>query len=88
MLKSGLCDYSDAYILVSGIISLEYTSAAVAAANNTNTKVILKNWAPFTYCISETNNTQVDNAENIDIVMPMYNLIEYNDIYLKTSGSL
>ena len=50
--------------------------------------VTFKNCAPFTNCISETNNTQVDNAKDIDIVMPMYNLIEYSDNYAKTSGSL
>ena len=47
-----------------------------------------KNCAPFTNCISEINNTQVDNAKDIDIVMPMYNLIEYSDNFAKTSGSL
>ena len=47
-----------------------------------------KNCAPFINCISEINNTQVDNAKDIDIVMPMYNLIEYSDNYAKTSGSL
>ena len=51
-------------------------------------KVIFKNWAPFTSCISKINNTQTDNAEYIDIVMPMYNLIEYSDNYSKISGSL
>ena len=51
-------------------------------------KVIFKNCAPFTDCISKINNTQVDNAKDIDIVMPMYNLIEYSDNYSKTSGSL
>ena len=88
MLKSSLCDYSDAYILVKGTITVDDTSAAGAAANNTNKKVIFKNCAPFTNCISEINNTQVDNAKYIDIVMPMYNLIEYSDNYSKTSGSL
>ena len=91
MLKSSLCDYSDAYILVKGTITVNNTAAAAAAAaaaNNTNKKVIFKNCAPFTNCISETNNTQVDNAKDIDIVMPMYNLIEYSDNYAKTSGSL
>ena len=51
-------------------------------------KVILNNCAPFTNCISEINHTQVDNAKDIDIVMPMYNLIEYSDNYSKTSGGL
>ena len=76
MLKSSLCDYSDAYILVKGTITVNDTAAADANANNTNKKVIFKNFAPFTNCISEINNTQVDNAKDIDIVMPIYNLIE------------
>ena len=88
MLKSSLCDYSDAYILVKGTISVNNTAAAAAAANNTNKKVICKNCAPFTNCISEINNTQIDNAKDIDTVMPMYNLIEYSDNYAKTTGSL
>ena len=88
MLKSSLCDYSDAYILVKGTITVNNTAAAGAAANNTNKKVIFKNCAPFTNCISEINNTQIDNAKDIDIVMPMYNLIEYSDNYAKTTGSL
>ena len=88
MLKSSLCDYSDVYILVKGTITVAGTSAAGAVANNTNKKVIFKNCAPFTNCISEINNTQVDNAKDIDIVMPMYNLIEYSNNYSKTSGSL
>ena len=88
MLKSNLCDYSDAYILVKGTISVNNTAAQGAAANNTNKKVIFKNCAPFTNCISEINNTHIDNAKDIDIVMPMYNLIEYSDNYAKTTGSL
>ena len=88
MLRSSLCDYSDAYILVKGNITVNNTAADGAAANNTNKKVIFKNCAPFTNCISKINNTQIDNAEYIDIVMPMYNLIEYSDNYSKTSGGL
>ena len=88
MLKSSLCDYSDAYILVKGTINVNNTAAQGAAANNTNKKVIFKNCAPFTNCISEINNMQIDNAKDIDIVMPMYNLIEYSDNYAKTTGSL
>ena len=88
MLKSSLCDYSDAYILVNGTISANNTAAVGADANNTNRKVIFKNCAPFTNCISEINNTQIGNAKDIDIVMPMYNLIEYSDNYAKTTGSL
>ena len=88
MLKSSLCDYSDAYILVKGTITVNNTAAKGAAANNTNKKVIFKNCAPFNNCISEINNTQIDNAKDIDIVMPMYNLIEYSDNYAKKAGSL
>ena len=85
MLRSSLCDYSDAYILVKGNISVNNTAASGADANNTNKKVIFKNCAPFTDCITKRNNTQVDIAKDIDIVMPMYNLIDY---YSKISGSL
>ena len=88
MLKSSLYDYSDAYILVKGTISVNNTAAQGANVNNNNKKVIFKNCAPFTNCISEINNTQIDNAKNIDIVMPMYNLIEYSDNYANTTGSL
>ena len=72
MLKSSLCDYNDAYILVQGTIIVNNTAAADADANNTNKNVIFKNCALFTNCISEINNTQADNAKDIDIVMPMY----------------
>ena len=94
MLKSTLCDYSDAYIFVKGTITVNNIAATAAAAalaaaaNNTNKKVIFKNYSPFTISISEINNTQVDNAKDIDIVMPMYNLIEYSDNYSKTCGRL
>ena len=88
MSKSSLCDYSDAYILVKGTISVKNTAAQGAAANNNNKKVIFINCAPFTNCISEINNTEIDNAKYTDIVMPMYNLIEYRDNYAKTTGSL
>ena len=88
MLRSSLCDYSDAYILAKGNITVNNTAADGAAANNTNKKVIFKNCAPFTNCISKINNTQIDNAEYIDIVMPMYNIIEYSDNYSKTSERL
>ena len=88
MLRSSLCDYSDAYILVKGNIAVNNTAAAGAAANNTNKKVIFKNCAPFANCISKINNTDVDNAKYVDIVTPMYNLIEYSNNYSKTSGSL
>ena len=88
MLRSSLCDYSDAYILVKGNITVNNTAGSGAAANNTNKKTIFKNCAPFTSCISKINNKDTDNAEYIDVVMPMYNLIEYSNNYSKTSGSL
>ena len=90
MLKSSLCDYSDAYILVKGTITIHERGADVAArqADERNKGVSFKNCAPFINCISEINNTQIDNAKNIDIVMPMYNLIEYSHNYAKISGSL
>ena len=76
MLRSSLCDYSDAYILVKGNITVNNTAAdGAAAANNTNKKVIFKNCAPFTDCTSKINNTQVDDGKDIDIVMPIYNLL-------------
>ena len=90
MLKSSLCDYSDAYILVKGTITITGAGADAAArqADERDKGVAFRNFAPFTNCISEINNTQVDNAKDIDIVMPMYNLIEYSDNYAKTTGSL
>ena len=88
MLKSSLFGYSDACFLVKGTITVNNTAAVDADANNTNKKVIFKNFAPFTNCTSEINNTQVDNAKDIDIVMPMYNVIEYSDNYSKTSGKI
>ena len=88
MLRTNLCDFSDAYILVKGNITVNNTAAADANANKINKKALLKNCAPFTNCINKINNTQIDNAEYIDIIMPMRNLIEYSDNYSKISGSL
>ena len=87
MLRSSLCDYSDAYIFIKWNITLNNTASDGDAANNTNKKVIFKNCAPFTNCINKINSLEVDNGQYIDIVMPMYNLIEYSDNYSKTSGS-
>ena len=87
MLKC-LWDYGDAYILVKGTITVNNTAGADADANNTNKKVIFKNCAPFTNCISEINNTQVDNAKGIDVIMPLYHLLGYSPAHEKTSGSL
>ena len=90
MLKSSLYDYSDAYILVKGTITVNGRGADAEArqADERDKGVAFKNCAPFINCISEINNTQIDNAKDIDIVMPMYNLIEYSDNYAKTLGSL
>ena len=88
MLRSTLCDYSNAYILVKGTLTVNNTSADGAAANNTTKKVIFKNCAPFTSCINKTNNEQIENAQYIDIVLPMYNLIEYRENYSKKFGNL
>ena len=84
MLRSSLYDYRDAYIPITGNTSVNNTAGDKAKANNTNKKVIFKNCAPFTNCISKINNTQVDNAKDINIVMPMYNVKEYSDNYSKT----
>ena len=84
--RSDLFAYGDTYTL------FKRTKTAAketdAAANNDNKKVIFKNCAPFTTCISRINNSQDDNAQTIDVVMPMYNLIEYNGNCWKTSGTL
>ena len=90
MLRSNLCDYADSYILVKGTITITGAGddAAARRADERNKGVTFKNCAPFTKCISRINNTDIDNAQDIDIVMPMYNLTEYSDNYSKTSGSL
>ena len=81
VLKPNLCDYAEAYILVDGTIR---------AANNVNNnnRLALKNCAPFTKCNLEINDKHVDTAENLDIVMSMYNLIEYSDNYQDSSATL
>ena len=76
MLKSSLCDYSDACILVSGTITV---AELAPGRENNNIQAVFKNYSPFTICISEINKTQIDNAIEIDVVMPMYNLIEYSN---------
>ena len=86
MLRSNLCDYADAYILLNG--TGDGDDDAAKRTDKRDKGVIFKNCAPFTKCISRINNTEIDNAKDIDIVMPMYNLIEYSDNYSKTSGSL
>ena len=90
VLRSSLCDYSDAYILVKGKITITGAGddAAARQADERDKGVAFKNCAQFTNCISEINNTQIDNAKDIDTVMSMYNLIEHGDDYAKISGSL
>ena len=90
MLRSNLCDYADSYILVKGAITITGVGddAAARRADERNEGVTFKTCAPFTKCISRINNTDKDNAHDIDIVVPIYNLIEYSDNYSKTSGSL
>ena len=84
MLRSDLCDDSDAYIAVKGTVTAESNNAA----KTRNKKLIFKSNAPFRSCISKINNTFIGNAEDLDIAMPMYNLLEYSDNYSITSGSL
>ena len=78
MLRSNLCDFSDTYIVVKGIIT-------VTDPNNYahDKQLGFKNNAPFVSCISKINNTLIDNAEDLDVVMPMYNLLEYSKNYSK-----
>ena len=87
-LRSNLCDYSDAYIHVKETIEVTKKAAKGAAPNNRIKKVTFKNCTPFVNCISRINNTQTDDAHDIDVVMPMYNLIEYSKNYSKTSENV
>ena len=89
-LESSLCDYSDAYILVTGNIAVKRRNATDTAdiALGATTQVAFKNCAPFGKCSTEIDGTFVDEANFINITMPMYNLIEYSDNYSDTSGSL
>ena len=79
MLRSDLCDFSDAYIVVKGDITLEGDNDA----NKRNKNLAFKNNAPFINCISKINGIKIDNAEDLDVVMPMYNLLEYIKNYKK-----
>ena len=80
VIKSDLCDYSDTYILVTGNITV--------TGGDANTRVAFKNCALFMKSITHINDEHVDNADNLDIIMPMYNLIEYSDNYSDASRSL
>ena len=90
MLKFSLCDYSDTYILVKGKITItgEGDTAALRQADERDKGVAFKNCAPIIACKSDINNVEIDHCQNIDIIMTMYNLIEYSDNYAKASGSL
>ena len=90
MLRSNLCDYADAYILVKRNITITGAGDDDTAKrlDERNKGVIFKNCAPLTKCISRINNADIDNAQDINIVMPMYNVIECIDNYSKTSGNL
>ena len=107
MLRSDLCSYCDACIVVKGNIIVDKknftaddfevpnnTAANVTATNTANDnvfgekKLVFKNNAPFINCISKINGVKSDNAEDLDVVMPMYNLLEYSKNYRKTTGSL
>ena len=90
MLRSNLCDYADAYILINERITITGAGADGAArwADERDKGVIFTNCAPFTKCISRINNTDIDTARDIDIVMSMYNLIECSNNYSKISGTL
>ena len=83
MLRSDVCDFSDAYIVVKGIIGVINPDNA-----KRNKAVAFKNNIPFINCISKINGVQIDNAEDLDVVMPMYKLLEYNKNYRKTTGRL
>ena len=83
MLRSDLCDFSNAYFVVKGTITVTKPDNAKG-----NKKITFKNNAPFMNCISKINAIKIDNAEDLNVVMPMYNLLEYSKKYKKTTGSL
>ena len=86
MLRSDLCDYPDAYIVVKGNIVLTKANGR-RTIDIRNRFLAFKNNAPFTNWISKINNVLIDNAEDLDIAMPMYNFLEYSKNYRKTTGS-
>ena len=87
MLRSDLCDYAKAYTLVNGTITVTTNAGANNIRDKKNRPLILKNNAPFVSCITKINNELIKDAEDLDIVMPMYNLLEYSKNYKKTVGS-
>ena len=88
MLRSDLCNYADAYILVNGIITVTANAGANNIRDKKNRKLILKNNVPFVSCITRINGALIEDTDDLDIVMPMYNLLEYSKNYRKTIGSL
>ena len=90
VMNSSLCDYSDSYELMSGTITITGAGDDDAAkrADERDKEVMFKTFPPFTDCISKINNTQVDHAKDIDVVVPMYDLIEYSNNYSKKSKIL
>ena len=91
MLRSDLCDFSDAYIVVKGDVTVTkkiFTSKDFDPPNNTAAKLVFKNNAPFINCISKINGVKIDNAADLDVVIPMYNLLDYSKNYEKTTSSL
>ena len=87
MLRSDLCDYSDAYVLVNGTITVTANAGDNNIRDKRNRPLILKNNAPFISCITKINNELIEDAEDLDVVMSMYNLLEYSKNYRKTIGS-
>ena len=90
MLKSNLCDKSDAYIILKGTVTIPGQAADAPAheADRAKKQIIFKHCAPFTDCMSEINNTHLDNAKYLDVVIPMYKLFEYSKNYSRASGSV
>ena len=89
MLRSDLCDYADAYILVNGTITVNGIANGVEnEIVRRNRPLILKNNAPFVSCMTKINNEFIEDADDLDVVIPMYNLLEYSKNYRKTIGSL
>ena len=91
MLKSNLCDKSDAYIILKGTVTIPEQAADAPAheVDRAKKQIIFKDCAPFTDCMSEINNTHLDNAKYLDVVIPMYKLFEYSSKnYSRASGSV
>ena len=90
MLKSSLSGYINAYVLISETITITREGADNTAkqTDEKNKEIIFQNYAPITVCISEINDTQIDKAQDLDVVMSVFNFIGYSDNYSRTSGSL